>query len=275
MDNDDAIMAGEDDLARAEELALQAGEPEEGEEDELAPETLEIELDGQIYEIPAELKGAFLRQADYTRKTQDLAEQRRALEAERRTLAERKRDADRALTDHAYLAALDDQLEAFSGIDWQGLAHEDPERAQTLWTSYQEMEALRGRYAEALAHRTSQRELETARKAAERMAETGRTLQQEIDGWSPETAAKLVEYAQAFGVTLEELAEMADARLWKLLHKAWRADQAEQQAQAAGVQGMRPAVTVTGAAAGSGGMRDELATKDWMARRNAQILGGR
>jgi hypothetical protein len=273
MDNDDPMMAGEADLARVDELGLDPGSDTEAEEEAL-PDTLEIELDGEVYEIPAALKGAFLRQADYTRKTQDLAEQRRAVEAERRALAEHRRAADRALSDHAYLAALDDQLESFSGVDWQGLAHEDPQRAEALWSSYQEMEALRGRYAQALAHRESQRELEAAREAAERMAETGRTLQQEIDGWSPDTAAKLVAYAQAFGVTLEELAETADARLWKLLHKAWRADQADQQANAAGVQGLRPAVTVTGAAS-AGGIRDELATRDWMARRSAQVLGGR
>ena len=39
----------------------------------------------------ASLKGAFLRQADYTRKTQELAEHRRAAEAERHALSEERR----------------------------------------------------------------------------------------------------------------------------------------------------------------------------------------
>jgi hypothetical protein len=34
-------------------------------------------------------------------------------------------------------------------------------------------------------------------------------------------------------------------------------------------------VIVTGAAAGSGGVRDELGTKEWMRRRNEQLRKGR
>ena len=49
-------------------------------------ETEEIEHQGQVYRIPAALKGAFLRQADYTRKTQALADDRRAYMADREAL---------------------------------------------------------------------------------------------------------------------------------------------------------------------------------------------
>jgi hypothetical protein len=80
-------------------------------------------------------------------------------------------------------------------------------------------------------------------------------------------------------VTTEELSQMADPRLWKLLHKAYRADEAGREEgaarSAAQAQAVRPAVLVSGAAAGGGGVRDELATKDWMARRNAQMAKGR
>ncbi|WP_309091123.1 hypothetical protein, partial [Phenylobacterium sp.] len=217
--------------------------------------------------LPGALKGAFLRQADYTRKTQELAEQRRALEAERGAW-------QGASADRATLAALERQLEAFEGVDWRALADGEPERAHDLWEAYQDTQRLRDDFAQALSHAERQDELRRAREAAERMAETGRKLSQEIEGWSPETAAKLVEYAQAFGVTLEELAETADPRLWKLLHKAWRADQAGQEELAARAQSVRPAVSVAGLATG-GGVRDELGTKEWMRRRNEQMAKGR
>jgi len=51
-----------------------------------APPTARIEHQGQVYEIHAALQGGFLRQADYTRKTQALAEDRMALGAEREAL---------------------------------------------------------------------------------------------------------------------------------------------------------------------------------------------
>lgn len=277
MEDQDPILAAGDEPVRAEDSDMETDEPA-GDEDELAAEpeeVFEIELDGQVYEIPSALKGAFLRQADYTRKTQDLAEQRRALEAERQALAEQAQLGAGASRDRVRLAVLDEQMEELVGVDWQAFAAEDPQGAQTLWSRYQDMGRARQELARALAHADEREQLKAARAAADRMAETGRKLAEEIDGWSPDTAAKLVEYAQAFGVTLEELGQMADPRLWKLLHKAWRADQAGAQDAAARAQAVRPAVQVAGAAAGSGGVRDELALKDWMARRNEQMMRGR
>ncbi|WP_293681886.1 hypothetical protein, partial [uncultured Phenylobacterium sp.] len=133
----------------------------------------------------------------------------------------------------------------------------------------------REQLAYAVTHHVQRAELKAAREAADAMAETGRKLSQEIEGWSPDTAHKLVEYAQAFGVTMEELSQMADPRLWKLLHKAWRADQAGQQEAQAQAQAVRPAVLVSGGGAGGGGVRDELGTKEWMRRRNEQMARGR
>jgi len=277
MENEDANIVGEDDLARAQLLAGEdAGEPED---QDAADDAFEVELDGQVHTLPAALKGAFLRQADYTRKTQELAAHRRAAEAERRALAEQAQAIGRVSQDRVTLAALDHQIDGFRDVDWQAYAAQDPHAAQALWGRFQHLSQARERLAYAVSHHESRRDLQAAREAAEQMAETGRTLQREIEGWSPEVANKLVEYAQAFGVTLEELSQMADPRLWKLLHKGYQADQANRQdGQArslAQAQSVRPAVQVGAAGAGGGGVRDELATKDWMARRNAQMAKGR
>ena len=52
----------------------------EGEAEESEPETTETEIDGVKYTIPAALKDSFLMQGDYTRKTQELAAERKALD---------------------------------------------------------------------------------------------------------------------------------------------------------------------------------------------------
>lgn len=270
MEDQDPHAAG-DELARAEMLALEAEDAAAAGQAPEEEDLFELELDGQVHVLPGALRGAFLRQADYTRKTQELAEQRRALEAERQALSQRGGAGE----DEVRLAALDHYMAEFGEVDWQAYAAHDAEGARRLWARYEDLAQTRTRLAQAVAEGRSRAKLAAAREAAERMAETGRALSQEIEGWSPETAAKLVEYAQAFGVTMEELAQMADPRLWKVLHRAWRADQAAQQQQAAQVQAIRPAVQVTGGSAGAGGVRDELATKEWMARRNAQMRKGR
>src|SRR4051812_34876614 len=108
MDKNDAIMAGEEELWRDEKGISEPdadGNVEGGE----APDTFEVELDGQVHTLPAALKGAFLRQADYTRKTQELAEHRRALEADRQAVAQAAGAQAGASQDRVRLAALDHQ----------------------------------------------------------------------------------------------------------------------------------------------------------------------
>lgn len=271
MDNEDPNFAGGD-PARLDD-ALAAAVESDGLEAE--PELFELEVDGEVHALPAALKGAFLRQADYTRKTQELAEHRRALEAEREALGREASEVRGASRDRMRLAALDEQIAEFEGVDWEAYAAEDPESAQGLWGRFQAMAEAREQLAYAVSHAEERDQLRAAREAAEAMSATGVKLREEIDGWSPEVAAKLVEYGQAFGVTLEELAQMADPRLWKLLHKAWRADQAGQEAAQAQAYAVRPAVSVSGGGAGGGGVRDELGTKEWMRRRNEHMSRGR
>lgn len=265
----DSVGEDEIDVADRAGQSASAEDPSAGDDD-----TCDIEHEGQLYRVPVELKGAFLRHADYTRKTQELAQHRRALEAERQAVAQQAQTQAGASRDAVQLAALDHQLDALRGVDWQAFAGQDPQGAQALWLRFQGMTQAREQLAYAVSHHLQRRDLERARETAAEMAKTGETLQREIEGWSPEVAGKLVEYAQAFGVTLDELREAADPRVWKILHRAWQADQAEQRDGAAKTavqaQAVRPAVLVSGAAAGGGGVRDELATKEWMNRRNAQ-----
>jgi hypothetical protein len=264
----------DDDRMLAEEAELQLEDDREPVDAE-GEDVFELELDGQVHTLPGALKGAFLRQADYTRKTQELAEHRRAVEAEREALERHRRGLDDEASDRATLAALDRQIDDMAGIDWEALGQADPERARALWASFHQTQALRDEYAYVLSRHESQAELRKAREAAEAMAETGRTLSREIEGWSPEVAAKLVEYAAAFGVSLDELREAADPRLWKLLHKAWKADQANLDDAGAEALAVRPAVTIGGGGSGAAGVRDELSTKEWMRRRNQQATRGR
>ncbi|MCX7587179.1 hypothetical protein [Phenylobacterium sp. 58.2.17] len=85
--------------------------------------------------------------------------------------------------------------------------------------------------------------------------------------------------APARGLTLDELREVADPRLWKILHRAQLGDEAAKQRettrQTEQLQAVRPAVQVSGAGASRGGVRDELGTREWMQRRNDQALRAR
>lgn len=263
MDKDNAIMHGDDDAR----LDLAGAESPE--------DTFEVELDGQTHTLPAALKGGFLRQADYTRKTQELAEHRRALEAERQALAAHAQDLAGERHDRLQLAALDHQLAQLQAVDWKAFAAEDPKGAEALWGRFQEMIEARHALAQAVSHADERHEMRAAHAHAQRMAAAGEVLRREVDGWSPEVAAKLVDYAQQLGIGPDELAQAADPRLWKLLHKGWRADTVAKAEAPGNAPPVRPAITVGGAGTGSAGVRDELGTKEWMRRRNEQLSRAR
>src|SRR5579859_807479 len=272
MDKTHDALAGEDAVS-----TWPQDEPEAGG----APDddTFELEHEGQVYELPGALRGGFLRQADYTRKTQELAAHRRALIAERQAVAAHAQTVGQASHGQVQLAALDHQIAGLRQVDWRAYAAQDPQGAQALWGRLQAMGQARAGLAQMLAHHAERGRLQAAREGAARMAATGQTLQRDIEGWSPELAAKLVEYGRGHGVTLEELGAADDPRVWKILHCAYQGDLARRQdgaaTAAAKAQAVRPAVTVSGSAAGGGGVRDELATKEWMKRRNEQMRKGR
>lgn len=242
-------------------------------------ETFGVEHEGQIYQLPAALEGGFLRQADYTRKTQEVAQHRRALIDERAAVARHAQALDNVSAGQVRLAALDHLLDEMNRVDWRTLAAQDPQGAQALWARFQGFGQARAGLAQALAQHATGRRQHAQRQGAARMAATGQVLSRDIDGWSPELAAKLVDYARGHGVTLDELGAADDPRIWKILHCAYQGDSARQKdgtaTATARAQAVRPAVMVSGGAAGGGGVRDELATKDWMKRRNDQLRKGR
>ena len=98
------------------------GNPVEAEaegEDELE----EIERDGKRYKIPAALKPELMMQADYTRKTQELAAERKAI-ADQRSMVEQASEAE--LNAYAAVWNIDQQLAAYQKLDWDAWADKAP-----------------------------------------------------------------------------------------------------------------------------------------------------
>lgn len=108
-------------------------EDEEEEEPEEAVYTLEI--DGELHEVTLEeLKRGHLRESDYTRKTQDLA-------SERKAVADNAAQLDQALNATAVimnsaLQANGDQLQKFAEINWEQLRDDDPYEYARTYADY-------------------------------------------------------------------------------------------------------------------------------------------
>jgi hypothetical protein len=224
-----------DDDSQVSDLELASHEPhgdDPPDEDNPAAEHdgEEIEHEGRKYRVPKTLKYAFLRQADYTRKTQELALQRRAFEQE----AAQSRAADAAeLQDYARLTAISDQIAAYDQIDWRTLEAQDPLQAQSLWRERTQLIEARAGLADHVDHRRQVQAFEAQRDAAKRLEDGHRELSRDIQGWSPDLASKLSDFGQKeFGFSADEIGGVLDPRMVKVLHLAYLGRQS-QKAQAA------------------------------------------
>ena len=115
----------------AEETAAEQPEQQAGEQPaEPIEDSEEIDFEGEKYIVPKKLKEAFLRQSDYTQKTQEAANLRRLAEQERSVLQISAELSKRTLPIEAEIRAIDKQLEEAKGIDWSNLDTDKMVRAR-------------------------------------------------------------------------------------------------------------------------------------------------
>lgn len=246
------------------------------------PEQVEVEYNGKAYLLPPELKDALLRQADYTRKTQEVAESRRQLR-EAHAAHERKSMAMRAhMTGAARVIALNDQLAQFDQLDWRALQQNDPARAQVLLQHRARIKHLRDRAARAWTEKEREHISHSQRETARRVQEVHAHLPRLIADWSPELDVKLAKYGTAQGISQPEIIQAAlhNPAFVKLLHKAHLFDEAEKKKQTQqtfdAALAARP-VTRVGGGGGTASRRttdssgDALSAEEWAKRERERM----
>lgn len=223
LDSGAAAAAAEDHDQAAEQHDDQSDEvsQEETEEDE------EIEIGGKKLAMPksiaAEIKAGTMRNADYTQKTQAVAEERRQVEAERASVRQQAEQQQQYIKELATVHALDAQLEQFKQIDWMAASREDPVGTQQLQIQYQALQQQRAQAAEAVTQKQQQHALEEQRALATQYQEAEAFAQREIPGWNQETAQKLNSYAASQGIKVDQnFAKLMiqQPALIKLIHQA-------------------------------------------------------
>ena len=211
----------------------------------------EIEHEGAKYKVPKPLKEAFLRQADYTTKTQTLAEERRGLEAERQQLAAQQQFQQQHIKDVAKVMSIDERLEQFRQIDWNAAMDADPVGAMKLDRQMRELQQQRTQVVQSIEQTQARTSYESQQATARRNAEAAQELAREIKGFgTPEVTKALKDTGKAFGYKPEELDSVTDPRAVRLLHEAYmyRKLVAEKKAPEAG-KTITPITRVSGAAA--------------------------
>ena len=247
-----------------------------GEEQE-APEFVEVEYEGETYEVPAHLKEALLRQADYTQKTQEVSEQRKQVETQAQALQRQAAEFQQAvqlqeqnLQGYAQLAALQNNLQQYEGVDWQEFSDNDPAGAQKAWFAYQQSQQaaqnLQGQLQQQTQALQAQRQQATARQLEQGMAE----LKREIPNWGSEVQGKLVDHGTNYGFNASELKGITDPRMIKVLHDAYLYNQSRKAATTPPKVDATPAKKVRGKGPVSKDP-DKMTTDEWLKWRQKQL----
>jgi len=172
---------------------------------------------------------------DYTRKTQEVAEIRKQIDAERQAAQE----LTRLTHEHADLVAdwrtAQRQIDQISQQDLAALSESDPMtalRQQAMLVQLQQAQQRIGAQLQGTVAEMTAKQQASAKEALERA--TAELAQDKSLKWSKETAASLSAYGKSLGFSDTELAQVSDPRVIRLLHKAQQFD---------ALQTSKPAVT--------------------------------
>jgi hypothetical protein len=225
-----AEPAGDEGESQQSEQETEQEQPETPESSALDPSMkVRTKIDGQEVEVTLEeaLKG-YSRTQDYTRKTQELSERRKAFESEETAVrGERAKVAE-------YLKNLEQVIAEVTPKEpnWEELRQTDPTLFAQKWAEWdqhkKEVEAVKTARAEA-----EQRVAQDYAAQYQRHLEAEKVkLHEAIPEWkNAEVAktekAKMVEYANKLGFDNERLAQVDDHRVLTMLRKAMLYDAAQ------------------------------------------------
>jgi len=270
-----------DDDTQAETEGAENGQPEDDAED--------VDYEGAKYRVPKVLKDALLRQADYTRKTQELADQRRHVEQHFTSLNQQAELQQATLEHRVNLQVIERQLQEFKNTNWAHYraqyGHDEEQAAKDRWQEYRDAKV---ELQETIAKTETDFQQLSERSRANAIAQADQVLSREIEGWSPQLVQTIAGYAaENFGITPQELRDSvvnpdgtADPRTFKVLARLHKAEtelahlkaQNTKAQQAAKQAAVTPAKAVGQRAGGyKPGLDDSLPADEWLRRRNAQL----
>ena len=221
---------------QADEEAEQEDEPEaDAEDDEDSdeqPQTFKLKIKGEEIEKPLEeVINLAQMGADYTQKTQEVAEQRRQLEDYAQTIKVQEETLQRQyeaqqmfLSEVADIKAIDSQLAHFANVNWQELSDNDFVEAQKLFFTHNQLQDKRRQITANLETKAKQMQQQREAQLQQRVEEGKAILAKEIPNWSQKTSQEIISVGKEYGFTDDELGTIVDPRHVKVLHDAmqWR-----------------------------------------------------
>jgi gamma-glutamyl:cysteine ligase YbdK (ATP-grasp superfamily) len=184
--------------------------PEAPVEDDLE----EFEWEGKPVRGPKGLKDGVLRLSDYTRKTQEVAAQRREIEERATRLQETAKLTDEEMGYRVQLRQIDTALEQYgkwTAQQWQQLKESDPQ----AWTEHRfqlnELHAARPRLAGQISEAETKRTREAQTVTSKRIEQAEEYAASK--GWTADKLKKVIDFAVLHGVSEHKMEQQAIAAM--------------------------------------------------------------
>jgi len=216
-----------------EELPAEVEEQYEVEEVEATEETKEpsyrVKVDGEEYEVTLdELRNGYQRQSDYTRKSQSLAEQRKAFEANLQAVQSERQQYGQILdkvTDHQDL-----EVTRLSNIDWSSLKESDPMKYMEQRLELQEAREKSSALKQEQVRINSQNQKEFQHQLSEVLEKESAKLGEVLPDYvnpNNDLKKRLREYALESGFSEQDVNSIADHKVVLVLYKAMLQDESK------------------------------------------------
>jgi hypothetical protein len=217
------VEAGEseevDESAESEESD---GEEEEGEAEE--EPTFTIKVDGkEVTLTQSELIESAQKGADYTQKTMALAEQRKAVDAERAEVGKVRQEAEQAREESvkrltAYTNFLEAQLGSPPPIS---LLHESAEQYIAQKEFYESRKGMLEQARAEIQHLEEARNRARQSELAKKAEASEKALRDTLKDWTDKSPDELAAYMAEQGLPTQALGEaVVEKGIWLLAHKA-------------------------------------------------------
>ena len=186
--------------------------------------TYTVKVDGKDVEVTQEeLLAGYSRQADYTRKSQVLSEQRQKADSE---LAATQQERQRYLSQlEQFDNQADEQIKNLGSTDWTKLKEEDPTEYMLKRDQYRELQDSKRSVEEERQVVLQKSQQESQIKWQDELGRQQQIMAEKLPEWGdPERGPKLKQDIKGFavkkGFTEQEVNSLIDARSVDVLHKA-------------------------------------------------------
>jgi len=248
MDQLDREEAAPSDESPLSEEAQESAEAEEAPpEEDTGPKLSEVEIDGKLYAVPEEIKDGYLRQADYTKKTQEVAQARRHVETMLQAASQAVQASQQFADIIGQIKSADASLQAFHSLDWNDLRATDPVEYAAKQADFVRWQSYRDGLVRNLSDAKQRVDYVQAAETAQRVQFGAQLLSQQIPGWGEQKMKEIRSAAQRYGYQDAELDGITDPRAVLVLHKAAEYDklQASRVSRAQQVKNLPPVAKPT------------------------------